>query len=201
MRLNPPRGCASRQVEACLRNLLEMKLRNSLSVSKTSCRALQILVVYATRPGGVGVGSGEPLALRVAKTGGCGVGSGEPLALRVAKTGGCGVGSGEPLALRVAKTGGCGVGSGEPLALRVAKTGGCGVGRGEPLALRVAKPGGCEAGIGDPLKIATETAGALLLNKCLNELLTGSTIKIAATSKPKRTEMFFIMDEPLLAQP
>jgi hypothetical protein len=53
--------------------------------------------VYASIPGGVGVGSGEPLARRAAAPGGVGVGSGEPLALSAVIPGGVGVGRGDPL--------------------------------------------------------------------------------------------------------
>jgi len=51
------------------------------------------------RPGGVGVGRGEPLAAIRLKPGGVGVGSGEPLAATMLKTGGVGVGRGDPLSL------------------------------------------------------------------------------------------------------
>lgn len=92
--------------------------------------------------------------------------------------------------------GGGGAGIGDPLAVRRLNPGGGGAGIGDPLAVRLLKPGGGGAGIGEPLKIAAETAEARLLDKCLTELLTGSTIKIAQTSKPRRTNMFFVMDEP-----
>ena len=52
---------------------------------------------YANIPGGVGVGSGEPLARRTATPGGVDVGSGEPLDLRAVNPGGVGVGRGDPL--------------------------------------------------------------------------------------------------------
>jgi len=97
--------------------------------------------------------------------------------------------------------GGGGAGIGDPLAVKTLKPGGGGAGIGDPLAARLLAPGGGGAGIGEPLRIATESVGARLLDKLLTELLIGSTIKIAATSRPKRTKMFFIMDEPLLAQP
>jgi len=74
--------------------------------------------------------------------------------------------------------------------------GGVGIGSGEPLAPRTASPGGVGIGRGEPLRATTEAAGPRLLDKCLTELLTGSRIKIAATGNPKRTKMFFIMDEP-----
>jgi hypothetical protein len=38
-----------------------------------------------------------------------------------------------------------------------------------------------------------ETAAAQLLDKCLTELLTGSTIETTAASKAKRIELFFFM--------
>jgi len=108
---------------------------------------------------------------------------------------------GEPLAVRMANPGGGGIGMGEPLAARMANPGGGGIGIGEPLAVKMANPGGGGIGMGEPLKAATDTAVKRLLDKCLTELLTGSTIKIAQTSRPKRTKMFFVMDEPLLVQP
>jgi hypothetical protein len=90
---------------------------------------------------------------------------------------------------------------GEPLGVKMANPGGGGIGIGEPLAVRMANPGGGGIGIGEPLKTATDTSAERLLDKCLTELLTGSTIKIAQTSRPKRTNIFFVMDEPLLVQP
>jgi len=114
------------------------------------------------------------------------------------------MGRGEPLALRRIERGGVGgIGRGEPLALRRTERGGVGgMGRGEPLAMRRMERGGVGGiGRGDPLSMATETAPTRLLDKCLTELLTGSTIKTATTSIARRAEMFFIMDEPLLAQP
>ena len=97
--------------------------------------------------------------------------------------------------------GGGGAGIGDPLAVRRLKPGGGGAGIGDPLAVRLLKPGGGGAGIGEPLKIATETTGARLLDKLLNELLTGSTIEIAKTKNSNRMVMFFMMVEPLLVQP
>ena len=94
-----------------------------------------------------------------------------------------------------------GCGAWETLCLYAIRPGGGGIGIGEPLAVRVANPGGGGIGIGEPLKTATDTAAERLLDKCLPELLTGSTIKIVQTNRPKRTNMFFVMDEPLLAQP
>src|SRR5579859_12826 len=158
-------------------------LCNSRSVFLTNCTAVNILIVYASSPGGCGAGRGEPLAARSLNPGGCGAGSGEPLALRTLNPGGCGAGSGEPLALSSLNPGGCGAGS------------------GEPLALRTLNPGGWGAGSGEPLRIAAEAEMSRLLDNCLTELLTGSTIKTATTSNARRTEVFFIMDEPLLAQP
>ena len=108
---------------------------------------------------------------------------------------------GEPLAVRMASPGGGGIGMGEPLAVKMANPGGGGIGIGEPLAVKMANPGGGGIGIGEPLKTTRGTAAKRLLDTCLTELLTGSTIKIAQTSRPKRTNMFFLMDEPLLAHP
>jgi hypothetical protein len=51
-------------------------------------------------------------------------------------------------------------------------------------------------GRGVPLKTATDTAAVRLLDNCLTDVLTGSTIKTAQRSKPKRIEIFFSMDEP-----
>ena len=84
----------------------------------------------------------------------------------------------------------------QPVVLWVA---GCGA--WETLCLYAIRPGGGGIGMGEPLKTATDTVAERLLDKCLTELLTGSTIKIAQTSRPNRTNMFFVMDEPLLAQP
>jgi hypothetical protein len=76
--------------------------------------------------------------------------------------------------------------------------GGVGVGRGEPLAATKLKPGGVGVGRGDPLRIATETPACRLLDDCLTELSTGSTIETTKASNDRRIEMFFIMTESLL---
>jgi hypothetical protein len=110
-----------------------------------------------------------------------------------------GVGRGEPLVAARLKPGGVGVGRGEPLVATRLKPGGVGVGRGEPLVAMRLKPGGVGVGSGEPLRIATETAARRLLDNCLTELLTGSTIETAKTRNPSRTEMFFIMVESLLS--
>jgi len=130
-----------------------------------------------------------------------GCGAWETLCLYAIRPGGRGIGIGEPLAVRVANPGGGGIGMGEPLAVRMANPVGGGIGMGEPLAVRMANPGGGGIGMGEPLKTARDTEVERLLDNCLTELLTGSTIKIAQTSRPKRTNMFFFMDEPLLVQP
>ena len=65
------------------------------------------------KPGGVGSGSGEPLAERTPKPGGVGSGRGDPLMLAMLKPGGVGSGRGEPLTL--GPLGGVGSGRGEPL--------------------------------------------------------------------------------------
>jgi hypothetical protein len=70
---------------------------------------------YEANPGGVGVGSGEPLTAIRLNPGGVGVGRGEPLAAMRLKPGGVGVGRGEPLEAMRLNPGGVGVGSGEPL--------------------------------------------------------------------------------------
>lgn len=96
--------------------------------------------------------------------------------------------------------GGTGAGSGDPLAARMPRAagGGTGAGSGDPLAARTLRVagGGVGAGRGEPLKVATNTELVRLQDKCLPEVLTGSTIKIAATSKPNRMNVFFVMDEP-----
>jgi hypothetical protein len=77
--------------------------------------------------------------------------------------------------------------------------GGGGAGRGEPLAAETVKPGGGGgAGRGEPLRSATEMAAPRLLDKCLTELLTGSTIKTAMASNARQIEMFFFMVKCLL---
>jgi hypothetical protein len=95
------------------------------------------------------------------------------------------VGRGEPLTAKTLKPGGGGgVGRGEPLAAKTLKPGGGGgVGRGEPLAAKTLKPGGGGGvGRGEPLRTATETTAPRLLDKCLTELSTGSTIKTTKAS-------------------
>jgi hypothetical protein len=94
--------------------------------------------------------------------------------------------------------GGGGAGRGEPLAARALYPGGGGAGRGEPLALGIWNPGGGGAGRGEPLSIAAETTPLRLLDMCLTELLTGSTIETAKASKARRTETFFFMVKSLL---
>jgi hypothetical protein len=98
------------------------------------------------------------------------------------------------------KPGGVGVGRGEPLTSTRLRPGGggVGVGRGEPLLPMTLEPGGVGVWRGDPLRIATETPACGLLENCLTELLTGSTIKTAKASNDRRIEMFFIMAESLL---
>jgi len=76
---------------------------------------MKVLSVYALSPGGVGMGRGLPLALRVANPGGVGMGRGLPLALSTSNPGGVGMGRGLPLAPRVANPGGVGMGRGLPL--------------------------------------------------------------------------------------
>jgi hypothetical protein len=44
--------------------------------------------------------------------------------------------------------------------------------------------------------MATALEEMRLLDKCLTEVSTGSRIKTAQKSKPKRTKNFFVMDEP-----
>jgi hypothetical protein len=122
------------------------------------------------------------------------MGSGLPLAARVS-AGGVGIGRGLPLVPR-ANRGGVGIGSGLPLALR-ASTGGVGIGRGLPLTLR-ASAGGVGIGSGLPLGAASETATPRLLDKCLTEPLTGSTIEPTKASTARYIEMFFFMSKSLL---
>jgi hypothetical protein len=97
------------------------------------------------------------------------------------------------------KPGGVGVGSGEPLVATRLKPGGVGVGRGDPLVATRLRPGGVGVGRGEPLRIATETRARRLLDNCLTELLTGSTIETAKTRNPSRLEMLFFMVESLLS--
>jgi hypothetical protein len=118
------------------------------------------------------------------------------VALRTENPGGSGIGSGEPVALRTENPGGSGIGSGEPVGLRTENPGGSGIGSGDPVGLREANLGGSGIGSGEPVRAATETAAERLLDNCLTDVLTGSTIKTAQRSKPKRTEIFFSMDEP-----
>jgi hypothetical protein len=72
------------------------------------------------------------------------------------------------------------------------------MGRGDPLNLTAADPGGVGIGSGDPLRTATEVPTARLLENCLTELLTGSTIKTAATRNTRQMDMFFFMVDNLL---
>ena len=134
--------------------------------------------------------------------GGGGAGSGEPLAVRIWKPGGFGAGSGEPLkvAANVLKPGGGGAGRGEPLTIKPLYPGGFGAVSGEPLAVKTWKPGGLGAGRGEPLPRTTETPTTRLLDKCLTELLAGSTIKTAKASHARRIEMFFFMVKSLLTE-
>ncbi|MGC2142195.1 MAG: hypothetical protein WA619_00100 [Candidatus Acidiferrum sp.] len=118
------------------------------------------------------------------------------MALRTENPGGSGIGSGDPVGLRAENPGGSGIGSGDPVGLRAENPGGSGIGSGEPVALRTENPGGSGIGSGEPVRAATETAADRLLDNCLTDVLTGSTIKAAQRSKPKRTERFFSMDEP-----
>ena len=77
--------------------------------------------------------------------------------------------------------GGVGIGIGVPLVAN-ANPGGVGMGMGVPLARWVANPGGVGIGIGVPLKRAAEAAAAAtvrLLDKCLTDVITGSTIETA----------------------
>jgi hypothetical protein len=78
------------------------------------------------------------------------------------------------------------------------KPGGGGAGRGEPVVAETLRPGGGGAGRGEPVRRETETAEARLLDKCLTELTTGSTIKTAKASNARRIEMFFFMAKSLL---
>src|SRR5580692_4020095 len=105
------------------------------------------------------------------------------------------MGSGLPLAARVS-AGGVGIGRGLPLVPR-ANRGGVGIGSGLPLALR-ASTGGVGIGSGLPLRAASETATPRLLDKCLTEPLTGSTIEPTKASTARYIEMFFFMSKSLL---
>jgi len=95
--------------------------------------------------------------------------------------------------------GGVGKGRGEPLTATAVRAGGVGNGKGEPLKATVARAGGVGNGSGEPLRRVLETAAMRLLDNCLTELLTGSTIKTAKTRNAKRRKMFFFMAESLLA--
>jgi hypothetical protein len=87
---------------------------------------------------------------------------------------------------------------GDPLANRRLSPGGGGAGIGEPLMDSALKPGGGGAGMGEPLRRATEIAALPLLDNCLTELLTGSTIEIARATNSRRAEIFFVMVRVLL---
>jgi hypothetical protein len=133
-----------------------------------------------------------------------GAGRGEPLAVRTLRPGGGGIGagSGEPLALSEAKPGGGGIGagSGEPLAFKATNPGGGGIGagKGEPLGPSAREPGGggIGAGSGEPLRRKFETKAVWLLNNCLTEPSTGSTIKTAEANRASRIDIFFIRLNP-----
>ncbi len=154
------------------------------------------MALSTENPGGSGIGSGEPVALSTENPGGSGIGSGEPVALSTENPGGSGIGSGEPVALSTENPGGSGIGSGEPVALSTENPGGLGIGSGEPVALSTENPGGLGIGSGEPVRAAKETESERLLDNCLTDVLTGSTIKTAQRIKPKRIERFFSMDEP-----
>jgi hypothetical protein len=94
--------------------------------------------------------------------------------------------------------GGGGAGRGEPVVAETLRPGGGGAGRGEPVVAETLRPGGGGAGSGEPVRRETETAEARLLDKCLTELTTGSTIKTAKASNARRIEMFFFMAKSLL---
>jgi hypothetical protein len=76
--------------------------------------------------------------------------------------------------------------------------GGGGAGRGEPVVTERLNPGGGGAGSGEPVRSATEITAGRLLDKCLTELITGSTIETAMASTARRIEMFFFMAKSLL---
>jgi len=114
------------------------------------------------------------------------------------RPGGVGVGRGEPLLLMRLKLGGVGVGRGEPLLATRLKLGGVGVGRGEPLLATRLSLGGVGVGRGDPLRMPAGAPACWLLDNCLTERLTGSTIKTAKASNDKRIEMFFFKVRNLL---
>jgi hypothetical protein len=112
--------------------------------------------------------------------------------------GGGGAGRGEPVVAETLRPGGGGAGRGEPVVAETRKPGGGGAGRGEPVVAETLRPGGGGAGRGEPVRRETETAEARLLDKCLTELTTGSTIKTAKASNARRIEMFFFMAKSLL---
>ena len=97
------------------------------------------------------------------------------------------------------KPGGGGAGRGEPVATELLKPGGGGAGRGEPVTAELLKPGGGGAGRGEPVRNAAQSAAARLLDKCLTEPLTGSTIETTKTRKARRMEVFFFMAKSLLS--
>jgi hypothetical protein len=87
-----------------------------------------------------------------------------------------------------------------PLAVRRLELGGGGGGTGSglPLAARTLELGGGGGGTGSglPLRGAEETDVVGLLDNCLTELLTGSTIETAKARNAKRILICFIMVEP-----
>lgn len=115
--------------------------------------------------------------------------------------GGVGIGSGAPLAPGETNPGGVGIGKGAPLAPNAENPGGVGMGRGAPLTVSEASPGGVGMGRGAPLRATTESVAERLLDKCLTEVLTGSTMKTAQVRTARPIKAFFFMDELLLAQP
>jgi hypothetical protein len=82
--------------------------------------------------------------------------------------------------------------------VRAANPGGGGAGRGLPLEPRATSPGGGGAGSGLPLRDETDARTTRLLEKCLTELITGSTIKAAKPNIAKQIELFFFTLESLL---
>jgi hypothetical protein len=138
-------------------------------------------------------------AFYASSAGGAGNGRGEPLTATAVRAGGVGNGKGEPLKATVVRAGGVGKGRGEPLTARAVRAGGVGNGRGDPLKATVVRAGGVGNGSWEPLRRVLETATMRLLDNCLTELLTGSTIKTAKTTKTRRRKMFFFMAESLLA--
>ena len=140
----------------------------------------------------------NPADSYTASSGGVGKGSGEPLAVSTLNAGGFGTGSREPLAVRTLNPGGFGTGRGEPLAVSTLNAGGFGTGNGDPLATSTLDLGGFGTGSGEPLLKAAETTVPRLLDKCLTELLTGSTINAAKASTSSGNEIFFFTVEILL---